>query len=210
MTAMNAVGADFWSSTGSSRVKSRLKFRDTNWGFAVEVVSNSNGQKSVAETAFKAVGIGMLLMGGWIALPQMGFQVVDSMTRLGLSAAFVIIGFSLFTYASRGFVPELRIDTNRREVAIGTMSSRGLFTPRKTISAKDVQSFFLLRAKNNSPATLCARRRNGNTMVKIMSGTEADLVPVLERISEAFRPANAPGGRVKTRASGAFIHATFD
>ncbi len=90
------------------------------------------------------------------------------------------------------------------------MNSKGVFTPRKSVSKRDVESFFLLRAKNNTHAKLCARPRNSASIIKIMNGTERDLVPVLERIAEAFRPKDAPKGRVRTKARGAFIQATFD
>ncbi len=210
MLNMNAIDAEFWGTGSSSRMRSGLRFRETNWGFAVEAVSNANKARYLAETVFKAAGLAILLTGGWIALPDMGFDVMTPAIRLGLSAGFVTTGFSVFTFASRGFVPELRIDTNNREVTTGTMNSRGIFTARHTIKASQVDSFFLLRAKNQAPAKLCARSRKSGRIAKIVSGTEAELVPVLEKITEAFSPRARTGGRVRTKANGAFIHATFE
>ena len=207
---MNAIGAELRDGPGYARVRSGLKFRETNWGFAVEEISNSSSRKGLAETALKSVGLVMLIVGTLIVVPGTGFEAVKPILRLGLTAGFVTTGFALFTYASRGFRNELRIDANNRDVTVGTVNSKGMFAARRSVAASDVQSFFLLRAKHRAPARLCARGKNGTSIIKIMDGTEPDLVPVLEKITEAFRPAHLPKGRVRTKATGAFIHATFD
>ena len=76
--------------------------------------------------------------------------------------------------------------------------------------ASEVQSFFLMRAAPPTPAMLCSRTKKGGQIIKLMKGREAELVPVLERISEALKPKHMAKKRVRTRITGAFIHTTFE
>jgi hypothetical protein len=151
----------------------------------------------------------VLLSGAILIIPADAGNLGFSLTNLGLACAMAIVGLALFAYADRGLGDELHVDPYKGEVRIGTVNAKGKFRTRKTVSAKDTQSFFLLRAAAPAPASLCMRRKNRDQVVKIMKGPEVELVPVLERIAEALRPSNMANKRVRTRVTGAFIHARF-
>jgi hypothetical protein len=207
---MNAFGAELWGAPGSSRPSSQLRLRKTNWGFAVTDTSDRIHGNAL-EKGLKAMGVFLMPLGALLLLfPGTSAAKDGSMTvNIGLAIAMALVGFSLFTYATRGLGKELRVDPYKREVKVGSVNSKGNFSLRKTYSANDAQSFFLIRASSPNPAKLCMRTKKGGHVIKLMNGTEEELVPILERISEALRPKHMANKRVRTRVTGAFIHATF-
>ncbi|MEQ9053591.1 MAG: hypothetical protein RLO38_02680 [Roseovarius confluentis] len=206
---MNAFGAELWGVPGSSRPSSQLRLRKTNSGFAVTDTSDRL-HRNALEKALKTMGILLLPLGIVLLLAPSGQQSQGiPIPGIGLAAAMAIVGFALYVYASRGFGTELRIDSFNREIKIGTVNAKGDFSLRKTIAASETQSLFLMRAAPPKPARLCMRSKKGGHVIKIINGSEEELIPVLERITEAFRPKHMANKRVRTRVTGAFIHATF-
>lgn len=206
---MNAYGAELWGAPGSSKPNSQLRLRKTNSGFAVTDTSD-RVHRNALEWAFKAMSLFLVLFGG-VVLFTPGSDAAGgwSLTKLGIAVAMTIVGYALFVYSGRGLGPELHVDPYLQEIRVGTVNARGEFALRRTIPAKETQSFFLIRAASPAPATLCMRRKQGGQVIKIIKGSEAELIPILERISEAFRPKHLANKRVRTRITGAFVHASF-
>lgn len=206
---MKAFGAELWGAPGSSLPNSNFRIRKTNWGFAITDTSDRMHGNAL-EKAMKAMGILLIPIGGMLLLaPSQSSAEGIPLTNIGLAVASAFVGIALFAYAKRGMVKELRVDPYKKEVRLGTLNANGDFTLRRTIDTSAAQSFFLIRASAPNPARLCARMKKGGQVIRLLSGSESELVPVLERISEALRPADLPKKRVRTRVTGAFIHATF-
>ena len=206
---MNAYGAELWGAPGSSTPNSHLRVRKTNSGFVVTDTSDRL-HRIALEKALKAMAFVVVLLSGVILLvPERAGAMGFALSNVGLACAMVIVGLALFAYAHRGLGNELHIDPYKRELRIGTVNAKGDFRIKNTVSAKDTQSFFLMRAASRAPASLCMRRKKGDQVIKVMKGPEAELIPILERITEAFRPPNMANKRVRTRVTGAFIHASF-
>lgn len=206
---MNAYGAELWGAPGSSRPNSQFRVRKTNSGFVVTDTSDRL-HRNALERALKAMAFLLFPLAGVIFLvPGTAADSGLSATNIGLVSAMCIVGLAIFLHASRGLGTELHVDPYKREIRVGTVNAKGNFRARRTMSASDAQSFFLIRANAPAPATLCMRRKKGGQVVKVMKGSETELIPILERISEAFRPRHLSNKRVRTRVTGAFIHATF-
>lgn len=207
---MNAYGAELWGAPGSSRPNSQLRLRKTNWGFAVTDTSNRIHGNAM-EAGLKTMGLLLIPLGATLVFYP-GAASSEPMLisgRLGLAIAMALVGLALYLYACRGLARELRVDPYNREVRIGSLNSKGAFRLRAKYAADDAQSFFLIRANSPNPARLCMRSKKGGNVVKLINGTEEELIPILERISEALRPKHMANKRVRTRVTGAFIHATF-
>lgn len=207
---MNAYGAELWGAPGSSRPNSQLRLRKTNWGFAVTDTSNRIHGNAI-ETGLKTMGLLMMPLGATLVFYP-GASNGESLLmsgRLGLAIAMAVVGLALYLYASRGLARELRVDPYNREVRIGSLNAKGDFRLRAKYAADEAQSFFLIRANSPHPARLCMRAKKGGNVVKLINGTEEELIPILERISESLRPKHLANKRVRTRVTGAFIHATF-
>ena len=210
MYEMNAYGAELWGAPGSSRPNSQLRLRKTNWGFAVTDTSNRIHGNAM-ETGLKTMGLLLIPLGATLVFypGAKGDETLLMSSRLGLAIAMALVGLALYLYASRGLARELRVDPYNREVRVGSVNSKGDFRLRAKYAADEAQSFFLIRANSPNPARLCMRAKKGGTVVKLINGTEEELIPILERLSEALRPKHLAQKRVRTRVTGAFIHATF-
>lgn len=206
---MNAYGAELWGAPGASTPNSKLRIRRTNSEFVVTDTSDRLHRITLERTLKAMAFLVVLLAGVILIMAEPTGGSASAFPMLGLASAMVVVALALFAYAHRGLGDELHVDSYRREIRVGTVNAKGDFRTRKTISANEVQSFFLMRAVAPAPAFLCMRRKTGDQVVKIMKGPEAELVPVLERIIESFRPPNMANKRVRTRVTGAFIHASF-
>ena len=210
MKIMNAIGAELKATRRTVRSKSQIRFRRTNWGYAATELANKTSSAAMEKT-LKALGILMIPLGAALLfMPQAAANTGTPVANVTLAVACAFVGFALFVYAKRGLVKELHIDPYQRQLRAGTINANGDFTARQKFSASDVESFFLMRAKSPAPAQLCTRLKKGGKVVKLMKGSEDELVPILENVSDALRPKNMANKRVRTRVSGAFILATFE
>ena len=206
---MNAYGAELWGAPGSSKPNSQLRLRKTNRGFTVTDTSDRLHNNAI-EKAAKGMGILLVPMGAVVLMGQPSFQAGNvPLPSIAIAIGMALVGFALFVYANKGLNKELRIDPYKKEIRVGTVNSKGDFSLRNTITAADAQSFFLMRARPPAPAILCMRKKKGSQVIKLMKGPESDLIPVLERITEALRPKHMSNRRVRTRVTGAFIHASL-
>lgn len=130
-------------------------------------------------------------------------------TTAGFALAFVFIGFSLFRYASNGFLSQLRVDTRFGGVRIGTINAAGDFSEKRAFPRSEVESFFIQRSASK-PAKLCLRLKSKAQPLVLLRGNEDELLRPFERIVEALFVKKGSGKRVTTRANGNFIHATFN
>lgn len=163
------------------------------------------------EKTLKTLGILMIPLGAALLfIPQATQNAGTPLANVALSVACAFVGFALFVYAKRGLVKELHIDPYQRQLRIGTINADGQFSAREKVGAADVESFFLMRARPPAPAQLCSRMKKTGKVVKLIKGSEDELVPILENVSDALRPKNMANKRVRTRVSGAIILATFE
>lgn len=207
---MTAFSAELWGAPGSPNSNARLRIRKTNWGFAVTDMSDRIQSKSL-EMALKVMGLILVPLG--LALPFLRATTTNSgydLHSIGVASASALIGIALFFYANRGFGTEMRVDPHKREVRIGSINAKGDFRASRTFQVSKAQSFFLMRSSSPLKAQLCTRGRDGRQVIKLLNGSEAELIPLLERMSEALRPKDLPQKRVRTHVTAAFIHATFD
>jgi hypothetical protein len=207
---MTAFSAELWGAPGSPTSNVRLRIRKTNWGFAVTDMSDRIQNNSL-EMALKITGL--LLVPGGLALPIIRGTSASSgydSQSMGVAIASALIGIALFLYANRGFGTEMRVDPQKREVRIGSINAKGAFRTSRNFQVSANQSFFLMRSGSPLRAKLCTRGRDGRQVIKLLNGTEAELIPLLERMSEALRPKELPQRRIRTHVTAAFIHATFD
>lgn len=207
---MNAIGAEIKTARRTSRPGSQIRFRRTNWGYAATELANKSSS-AVMEKTLKTLGILMIPLGAALLfIPQATQNAGTPLANVALSVACAFVGFALFVYAKRGLVKELHIDPYQRQLRIGTINADGQFSAREKVGAADVESFFLMRARPPAPAQLCSRMKKTGKVVKLIKGSEDELVPILENVSDALRPKNMANKRVRTRVSGAIILATFE
>lgn len=185
---MSTLSGDFWRGVSISERNSGLSMRETHWGFAVSEVPSQYRLEMIAEATMKFFGLTMILVTGalWL-LPNSLYSYDVLMMKIGLTAAFGTLGFAVYSHANRGWLSEIRIDVITGEIRIGTVNSAGRFSARRTIKGSDIESAFLRRAGGQRDAQLHLRVSGRAGSLRLIDGSERALVPVIERISQAFR-----------------------
>ncbi len=204
---MNAYQEDIRRSLETHGRAEAVTVRNTNWGFSISEVS---GHAGLIEVLAKAFGVAMAPTGALlILLPGVGSRIQGVPIQLGITLAFFLVGLAVFAYAVRGFRTELQVDTARGQFRLGTVNQRNLFAVRNTYPTSEIESVFLARAKDGrNTAQLFLRIKPTSEKVYVLTGSEQELVPVLELIVEAVRK-RSRHRQSRTKTTGRFIHATF-
>lgn len=215
---MNAFVGELWKSGSSSRDSTQLRMTITHSGMNIATVPTTKyHQAYIAEHLFKMAGALLLPAGGVALLLQMLFMpnaisgTAFWASQLGLLGAFVFVGVALHRWSNKGFLQKIQVDATRKEVRIGTVNIAGDFHLRATYTVVEIESFFIVRSGNPAePANLKIRLKNTSQTVSVVEGSEAALVPILERITLVLRPPKMRNRRVRTQTTGRFIRASFD
>ena len=194
---------------GERRQSAAIERRETNWGVVITEKVPDSRLVELAETVIRSFGLLIILGGGALTLfVSVSNQNNSMLFSLGMAMAFILVGFSTYRYANNGFRAELRIDSRFGEVRLGSVNSSGDFTAKRVSRKSDIESFFVMRSKQGK-AKLCMRMRNNSQRVDLFEGPEKELVPALERIVEALFAQKGKAGRVRTKVTNRFIHASF-
>ena len=196
----------------SSNRSKRLRMSESHSGLSVtEFSKKQNDSAYYMEMAFKLVGVLLIPAGGIVMfLPQIVAGHASSVTQVAMLAAFVFCGVALHRWADKGFRRRIHINPTRRELCIGTLNADNRFCRRSSYGADLIESFFIVRSKDpKTPAKLTMRLKAGARSICLFEGSEAALVPVLERISKVMQPPQQRNRRVRTQANGGFIRVSF-
>ena len=161
--------------------------RETHWGFIAR--QDGTGHDKLFETVFKLVGLALIPLGASLMFVLGEFSISGLLLAdIGLPIAFVIVGLALFLHASRGFRKEMQVDGLNRQVRLGVANARGSFHCRRTYSARDIDSAFLVRSRTPSrPSSLNLRLRGIARPVTLIEASESELQPVFERTTSALK-----------------------
>ena len=181
--------------------------RETNFGVVFTETTRNAKVEAFTEGVLRSLGLLVMLGGGVLSLGQVivGNSEFD---KFAMTLAFIFVGFSIYRYATVGMRSEIRIDSRFGFLRIGSVDCRDDFTERKAFRQSQLQNFFILRSKTGK-AKLCMRAKNSPNQFILMEGSEAELIPVLERLYEVFFPPKRKGSRVQTRLEGDMIQARF-
>ena len=102
-----------------------------------------------------------------------------------MGAAFLVIGFGVYTYARPGFHQEVHLDAIQGDVHFATRNSRNISNIRRRIPMTHVQSGLLKRTKSkNAPTQLHLCLKSRGPSLPIAGGEEHNRVPILEQMAD--------------------------
>ncbi len=185
-----SVHADtFWNQLDIARRNDPLTTRDTHWGFIVSDRTSAQDSGAIAEATLKVLSIVLLFSSiiPWIALGG-GLAAGTLTLKMAHTAAFFSVGLAVYWHAGRGFRQEIQVDVVRQEIRLSTRNSRNISTAKRRIPMAAIESCFLKRSKASVAMTKMLLRVKGRQMpLTIASGSERDLLPILERIFELVK-----------------------
>ena len=160
--------------------------RETHWGLVIKDAETGITCDFVAEGILKTLAVAKIFAPilPW-ASPEGSLGDAALMAQLSLSAAFLVIGFGVDTYAGRGFRQEVHLDAIQGDVRFATRNSRNISNIRRRIPMTHVQSCFLKRSKSKNAPThlhLCLKSRSPS--LPIAGGEERNRVPILEQMAD--------------------------
>lgn len=163
----------------------RVSIRETHWGF---MVSDALQRLDQAEFLMKLLGVMVVLATGALLVFGAAESLVIFWARVVLFFVVLVLAMATYMYADRGLRPALQVDPVRKEFRLGTINRKGLFTLREQFPIADIESVFLVRARNStSMARLHLRPKGSRGIVFVMQASEGELTPVLERIVTAVQ-----------------------
>lgn len=163
----------------------RVSIRETHWGF---MVSDALRRLDQVEFVMKFLGLMLVLPTGALLVLGTAESSVIFWTRVVLFVVVLVLALATYRYADRGLRPALQVDPVRKEFRLGTINRKGLFTLREQFPIADIESVFLVRAREGrSMARLHLRPKGPRDVVFVMQATEVELTPVLERIVAAVQ-----------------------
>lgn len=179
---MSVYGDAFWSELEGARNCGHVEVRQTHWGMIIKDAGAGTNCDHIPEGVLKILDVV-----AWdYAIGPLGNAAF--MTQLCLSAAFIVTGFGIYTHAGRGFRQEVHLDGLRSEVRFATRSSRNISKVRRKIPMMHVQSCFRKRTKaKKASAELHLRLKSNGQTLRIASGDERNLVPVLEQMADLIK-----------------------
>ncbi|NNJ67698.1 MAG: hypothetical protein HKP54_06625 [Boseongicola sp.] len=186
---MSVYGNGFWSELDGVRGSGRVEVRETHWGLIIKDADKGANKDHISEGILKVLGV-VDLFASVLPWGYTGGPLGDAafMTQLSLSAAFIVTGFGIYTHAGRGFRQEVHLDGIQSEVRFATRNSRDISTVRRQIPMMLVQSCFLKRTKaKKASAQLHLRLKSKGPTLRIASGEERNLVPVLEQMADLIK-----------------------
>ncbi len=150
------------------------------------MVSDALRRLDQAEFFMKFLGLTLVLTSGALLVIGTPESPVIFWARVVLFAVILVLAVATYIYADRGLRPALQVDPVRKELRLGTINRKGLFTPREQFPVADIESVFLLRAREGRTTTrLHLRLKGSRGVVYVMQASESELTPVLERIAAA-------------------------
>lgn len=209
---MQAIALGPIKSSQSSAAK-QLRVNETSSGFSIlETQKSMSDPTYIAEMAFKLAGVLIIPAGGIVMfLPLIVAGPAGLISHVSMLAAFVFVGVSLHRWADKGFRRKVQFNIARQEMCIGTLNANGNFHQQSVYSVDKIESFFIVRSKDRgTPASLQMRLKAGAKTMRVFDGPEGALVPILERITLAFRPPQQSNRRIQTKTNGRFIRVSFE
>ena len=171
--------------SSQSTSMNRVSIRETHWGF---MVSDALRRLDQVEFVMKFLGLMLVLPTGALLVLGTAESSVIFWTRVVLFVVVLVLALATYRYADRGLRPALQVDPVRKEFRLGTINRKGLFTLREQFPIADIESVFLVRAREGrSMARLHLRPKGPRDVVFVMQATEVELTPVLERIVAAVQ-----------------------
>ena len=175
----------FWSRIEPGDGVNRLSTRQTTWGLVISEVHAGRDWSAVAEGALKVISIAVIFSAIAIwAVPGGALGSAPLAAKLGMTASFFFVGFAAYQHAARGFNQEIHIDTSRREVRLATRNANGMSRVRRSIPMSNIESCFINRTKSRKgPSYMLLRLKGRQQPFAVAKGSEASLVPILERLA---------------------------
>ena len=180
-----------WEPFGAAAAKrgGSIVISDTATGYAVQQNSKRFDFDACLELVLRFSGLAMLVVAGgqWflpMALP--GSEAVPA--KLGFSVVLAITGFVFSWLGARGLKTQMQVDVSDRRIRLVYVNGRGNTRPQKTLTMRDIESFYVKRTKNPlEPATLYLRLRGGGQQ-RVAVGSEDELSALHERMCGELKP----------------------
>lgn len=180
ITGISAVQAHNWQSLSSSSDKGRLTIREINGYFK---------HTSRNEDIVRFLGIVMVLGGfiQWVG-PNTDLVGDPTMTKVGLSVAFSIIGMALYSFATRGHRNEIMLHPVRKELRIANLNRQDRTKSEKKVALSDVISIYVRRPETPlAPASLQIRLRSSTTEICALRGKLLDIESLHRQLCHEIR-----------------------
>ncbi len=185
----------------------------TSWGYIIRPGQGTLVRAAYGEMAasFAAVLLGMAAYGFWL-IPGSNATADLVPFKIAGTVIFFVMAGMLYLIARRGLCYEVHIDLHRRVLRTARRNRHGRATPVSAVPIAEVESVFLQRAKSAFMRNrLCVRITGERGVTAITEGTEAELAPLLQRLTLDLRKEVAevkqprlPAATAKPRVPSAF------
>lgn len=178
---MSALQQELWRSIDDRSYKTAIRTKETSSGFAFSEPSGKLGPDALAEGALKAGALSVMIASSFMWFIPLAQLPMGMTGRATITAIAMFLGYGIFRYANRGFAEEYVIDS--ATLRIFTRNTNDEATLRRTIPLHRIEAGFIRRPANRRrKSQINLRLRRTAEPLQLVSGDEAELVPLLERI----------------------------
>ena len=168
MNAQNQKPADRWQS---------LALTEQTFGYAVSESADQFVMEALTERVARWVGIAFVVVGYLqLLLPAAGLGDTAFMAKALMLTVMSAMGLGLYTFASRGFRREIRIDTNRGMLMLARQNDAGQVRIARHVPFAEVESVFLRRSQGPDPrAELFLRVKGMPPVIAALRGRQSEI-----------------------------------
>ncbi|WP_296424144.1 hypothetical protein [Yoonia sp.] len=181
--------SDFNASGGNGQMHfaktSSFTVEDIYWGYMVRSGLGPSIGVVIAQAASFFLGACLLTAAiGILVLPTLMFDGDIGVMRMGAATLFGAMAAYLLWFASRGTRAELHVDTSVGEIREVICNRAGRPTTVGCYGFDTIGGVFLDEREDENWATLVLRYRNTAQTVCVAEGTEAQLMPLRDRLGQ--------------------------
>ena len=161
--------------------RSEILFEETRFGF---IVRPSSASMFSARYDKELATVTAAILGYASVIVFASSGMVEYLTYFAISSMLLVLWMVFFFSVSdirRRVYSEIRVYRLTHKVVFGKRDARGRFVEKRSISAREIRSAFIVRRKNGRRAVLLLRLKN-SSCVQLLSAPEEELFPILKRV----------------------------
>lgn len=164
-----------------------LNVIDTGNQFILEEPSKLTSVRITLEILFSVL-VGVLLLSAYLIFVLPDIPIAKEFGGVSVSVGVISIALVLYSFATRGFSPQVGFDKTKKELWICKLNSKGQARVVTRFPKADLRSIYVLRSKTGSENAALVARFNGKVApVKLLTGSNSDIESAHHELSLVLR-----------------------
>lgn len=164
-----------------------LNVIDTENQFILEEPSKLTSVRITLEILFSLL-VGVLLLSAYLIFILPDIPFAKEFGGVSVSVGAIGIALVLYSFATRGFSPQVGFDKTKKELWICKLNSKGQARVVTRFPKADLRSIYVLRSKTGSENAALVARFNGKVApVKLLNGNISEIEAAHRELSLVLR-----------------------